>query len=172
VLVFQEKGVLEVAKVRLDKIMSDLKNLQNAKILKTTDTSDLINLSMKSLANAQLYNSNAESIISKSIKKDLLDIASSTPLSASSTPALETATTSIENTDQTATSSLLEKLNASGSATSTDSIATATSTLQKINTIEEDKAQILIEKSLKEIKNAYNNFISISNLVSKKLKLK
>lgn len=162
-LVFQEKAVLKIANIRLDKIMSDLKNLQNAKILKKEDTWNLINLSMKSLTNAKIFNSNAETIISKSIKKDLLDVASSTPAS-------EMASTSPENLTQTATSSLSEKLGTSGLATSTISTATTTSALQI--TAEEDKAQVLIEKSLKEIKNAYNYFISISNIVNKKLKIK
>jgi len=154
-LVFQEKQVLKTANTRLDKIMSDLNKLEAAKILKKTDTSNLINLAMKSLANAQLYNGNAEKILLDAIKKEILDV-------ATTTPALEMASSTADALIQTATSS---------PETLTKAPEPEASTTPKIIS-EENKAQALIEKSLQEIKSAYANFIAISVKVSQKLKLK
>jgi len=154
-LVFQEKQVLKTANTRLDKIMSDLNKLEAAKILKKTDTSNLINLAMKSLANAQLYNGNAEKILLDAIKKEILDV-------ATTTPALEMASSTADALIQTATSS---------PETLTKASEPEASTTPKIIS-EENKAQALIEKSLQEIKSAYANFIAISVKVSQRLKLK
>lgn len=171
ILTFQEKNVLKTANTRLEKIMTDLKKLENAKIIKKEDTWKYVDSAMKSLTNAQIFNSDAEKIIIDIIEKDIINIATSTPVYvATSTPELiETATTTpdkiivlVEPIKESMASSTV------GLATSTQMVST--SSLQKI--IPEDSAQTLIEKSLKEIKNAYNSFISISVKVSQKLKLK
>ena len=170
ILAFQEKNVLKTANTRLEKIMTDLKKLETAKILKKEDTSKFINSAMKSLANAQIFNSKAEKIIIGIIKKDILDVATSTPASVatSTSELIETATTTpekliIKPVEESLASSTV-KLTATAPMVSTSS--------PREIILEEDNAQILIEKSLKEIKNAYNNFISISIKVSQKLKIK
>lgn len=162
ILVFQEKQVLKIANVRLDKIMLDLKKLENARILKKEDTWNLINSSMKSLTNAQIFNNDAETIIIGIIKKYAIDTASSTPVEIAAT----TSEILLQN-EKMASSSPVVSIETMASK---DEISKATSTPQIIS--EEDKAQTLIEKSLKEIKNAYNNFISISDKVRFKLKIK
>ena len=125
---------------------------------------------MKSLTNAQIFNSNAEKIIISVIEKDIINIATSTPASTSAfatstSELIETATTTPEKIEKIMIKSTVEK----SIASSTSKLATSTPT---IKIVLEDNAQTLIEKSLKEIKNAYNNFISISAKVSQKLKIK
>jgi len=159
VLTFQEKDVLKTANTRLEKIMADLKKLENAKIIKKEDTWKYIDSAMKSLANAQIFNSNAEKIIINAIEKDIINIASSTPEMTA-----EIATTTPEKIEKPAIKPAIEI----SAASSTVKLATSTPKIIK----EEDNAQTLIERSLKEIKNAYASFISISAKVSQKLKLK
>ncbi|MEK7478818.1 MAG: hypothetical protein AAB626_02790 [Patescibacteria group bacterium] len=171
ILAFQEKNVLKTANTRLEKIMTDLKKLETAKIIKKEDTWKYIDSAMKSLTNAQIFNSNAEKIIISVIEKDIINIATSTPASASAfatstSELIETATTTPEKIEKIMIKSTVEK----SIASSTSKLATSTPTIKIV--LEEDNAQTLIEKSLKEIKNAYNNFISISAKVSQKLKIK
>lgn len=183
ILTFQEKNVLKTANTRLDKIMTDLKKLESTKLLKKEDTSKFINSAMKSLANSQIFNNNAEKMIMDAIKIDILDIATSTLISvATSTSAtstselIETATTTPEKVEkiiEPIRQAQGEPIKESAVASTTASVAPlsgATSTPKIIS--EEDSAQTMIEKSLQEIKNAYNSFISISNKVSQKLKIK
>jgi len=153
ILTFQEKQVLKTADIRLEKIMSDLKKLEDLKVLKKEDTLKFITDSTKNLANAQVLNKNAESLIIEIIKKDLLETATTSPetLSASTTPEI-------------ASISLM----AAPAPSQEQEIATTTA---KIIT-EEENAQSLIEQSLQEIKNAYTNFISISTKVNQRLKLR
>jgi hypothetical protein len=157
ILTFQEKDVLKTANTRLDKIITDLKKLENAKIIKKEDTSNYIDSAMKSLANAQIFNSNAQKIIIGAVEKDIINMASSTPEIKT-----EAATTTLEKIEGSVIKSSAEELTAS-------STAAVTASAPKI-TAEEDNAQTLIEKSLKEIKNAYGSFMNISNKVSAKLK--
>lgn len=161
ILIFQEKDVLKIANTRLDKIVSDLTNLEKSNLIAKEDTWNLINLSIKSLGNAQIYNNKAERIISGYVQ-DLITAASSTQEISSSTPDILSATSS-ENLINTATSTQIID------ATSTTSTTMASSSKAQIEI--ENESHNLIEQSLKEIKNAYNDFIAISNLVSKKLKL-
>jgi hypothetical protein len=157
ILIYQEQGVLKIANIRLDKIISDLNNLEKTNLINKEDTWDLLNLSMNSLGNAKIYNDSAAKIVAGYVQ-DLL-------AAASSTQEQITATTSPESLVETlATSSQLKIEMASTTATST-----ATSAKQ-INI--DDKSHSLIEQSLQEIKNAYNDFIKISNIVSQKLNLK
>jgi len=114
---------------------------------------------MKSLANAQIFNSDAEKTIIGAIEKDIMNAATSTQEIIG-----ETATTTPEIIKETAVEAPVTLMASSTSLS-------ATSTPKKI-ILEEDNAQTLIEKSLKEIKNAYTSFISISNKVSLKLRLK
>lgn len=152
ILSFQEKNVLKTANTRLEKIITDIKKLETTKILKKEDTWNLIESAMKSLTNAQVLNTNAEKIIIEVIQKDILIIASST---ASTTISLvESATTTPETSE-------IEINLASTSA----KIASSTPKI-----LPENNAQTMIEKSLQEIKNTYNIFISISNKVKLKLK--
>ena len=162
ILVFQEKQVLKTANTRLDKIMSDLKKLENAKILKKIDTFNLTNQSLKSLTNAQILNSKAETLIVAVIKKDIIPMASSTLLTDLNT-ASTTVATSTENLIQSTGTTTLSL------ATTTQLLISATTTAKVIS--DSAKAHSFVEKSLQEIKNAYANFISISNFVNKKLKL-
>jgi hypothetical protein len=148
ILTFQEKNVLKTANTRLEKITADLKKLENAKIIKKEDTWKYIDSAMKSLTNAQIFNSNAEKMIITAIEKDIINAASSTLEMAA-----EIATTTPEKISEPVIKS------ATKLATSTPKII-----------LEEDNAQTLIEKSLKEIKSAYASFISISAKVSQKLK--
>lgn len=157
ILTFQEKNVLETANTRLEKIIVDLGKLENAKLIKKEDTWKYIDSAMKSLTDAQIFNSNAEKIIINAIEKDIINIATSTPEIITNT-----ATTTPEKIEELITKPAEESL-----ASSTAQLATSTPI--KVIT-EEDAAQTLIEKSLKEIKNAYNDFISISNKVRAKLK--
>ncbi|MDO8443220.1 MAG: hypothetical protein Q7S81_03140 [bacterium] len=157
ILTFQEKNVLETANTRLEKIMLDLKKLESAKLIKKEDTWKYIDSAMKSLTNAQIFNSNAEKIIIGAIEKDIINIATSTPEIITGI-----ATTTPEKIEELIAKPIEESL-----ASSTAKLATTTPI--KIIT-EEDAAQTLIEKSLQEIKNAYNSFISISNKVKAKLK--
>ncbi len=159
ILTFQEKNVLETANTRLEKIMIDLKKLESAKLIKKEDTWKYIDAAMKSLTNAQIFNSSAEKTIINVIEKDIINTATSTPEIITSI-----ATTTPEKIEKLITKPIEESL-----ASSTTKLATST----PVKIIpEEDSAQTLIEKSLKEIKNAYNSFISISVKVSQKLKLK
>ncbi len=163
VLTFQEKQVLKTANTRLDKIMSDLKKLETAKILKKEDTWNLVNASMKSLTNAQTFNSKGENLIINLIKKNILISASSTLLIENASSTLATTTKSLFTlASTTAASDQKIKTNIASS--------TASSTPKIIS--DEDKAQTWIEKSLQEIKNAYNSFLSISDKVKLKLKIK
>jgi hypothetical protein len=193
ILVFQEKQVLKMANTRLDKIMSDLEKLEKANILKKEDTWKFINTSMDNLANAQISNSKAEAIIIRLIEKEIINIASSTLLMINGTttemlgqaPVLAT-TTMMGTTTIMATTTIVATtttivVNIPETSTSTVGIIDeteevtygieATSSPEEIIN-EEDEARSLIEESLQEIKNAYNNFISISNKVKLKLKLK
>lgn len=163
ILTFQEKNVLKTANTRLEKIMADIKKLENAKILKKEDTWKFIDSAMKSLTNAQILNSNAEKTIMDLIEKDIINIASSTPKMI-----IETATTTPEKIIESIITDTKES-----TASSTPSLATSTPTdlIKSPQEIAlEDKAQTLIEKSLQEIKDAYGSFISISNKVKAKLK--
>ncbi|MHB9019643.1 MAG: hypothetical protein ACYC3G_02065, partial [Minisyncoccota bacterium] len=163
ILTFQEKNVLKTANTRLEKIMTDIKKLESAKILKKEDTWKFIDSAMKSLTNAQIFNSNAEKIITDLIEKDIIYIASSTPetiIKTSTTTPEKIIELMIENPEESATSSALK-------------LATTTSTDLIKSPLEislENEAQTLIEKSLQEIKDAYGSFISISNKVKAKLK--
>lgn len=137
-LIHNEKLVLKIADERLDKINSDIKKLENAKMIKKNSFNSEFASAMKSLAAAHLLNSNAEKIFSKSLEEIIL--ASSTASSSA---------VSIDGSEATTT------------------IATST----KKSLSPEIEIKQLIEKSLKEIKNAYNNFLSISKAVKKKLGL-
>ncbi|MBU4348359.1 hypothetical protein KJ671_02600 [Patescibacteria group bacterium] len=186
ILVFQEKRVLEIANTRLDKIMSDLERLEKANVLKKEDTWKFINASIDNLANAQISNSKAETIIIKLIEKEIINVASSTLLiiNANTTKTLEKPLVSATTTTMATTTviadipevstSTVEIINTIGVASSTVETINITETTSSIEEIinEEDDARSLIEVSLQEIKNAYNNFISISNKVKLKLKIK
>ncbi len=156
ILTFQEKQFLKTADTRLQKIMSDLKKLEDLRILKKEDTSSFIEASMKNLTTAENLNKDAETLITSTIKKELLETASSTTI--------------IEKESATTTQKLeiIEEAPALSLMAAPEQIA---STSPKIIP-EEDTAQTMIEKALTEIKNAYSNFIGISNKVSQKLKLK
>lgn len=156
ILTFQEKNVLKTANIRLEKIIVDIKKLESAKIIKKEDTWKYIESAMKSLANAQILNSDAEETIIATIEKTIINIATSTPEIA-----MEIGTTTPEKIE-TKKAEQIE-----GPALSL-AIQAATSTPKIIT--EEESAQTLIEESLKEIKSAYTNFISISNKVKAKLK--
>lgn len=157
-LAFQEKSVLKTANIRLEKIMADLGKLESAKLIKKEDTWKYIDSAMKSLTNAQIFNSNAEKIIIDVIEKCVLYPASSTPEAMP-----EIATSTLEKIGEPLTKPV--PVTEEFTASSTAKLATST---QEI--IPENDAQALIERSLKEIKNAYNSFISISNKVKAKLK--
>ncbi len=144
ILTFQEKQVLKTANTRLDKIMSDIKKLEDLKIIKKDDTLKFITNSTKNLSDAQILNNDAETKIVSIIKKEIIEAASTTPETVMAVSSL--------------------------TIQSTPSPEIATSTIKTIS--DEESAQSLVENSLQEIKNAYTNFINISVLVSQKLKIK
>lgn len=153
-LTFQEKQVLKTAETRLEKIMSDLKKLEDLKIIKKDDTLKFITASTKNLANAQILNSKAEEKIMLAIERDILEVASSTESMMATSTAEAMMMLTVEPKEQ------LEEVEKE----------VATSSIEII--LEEDEAQSLVEESLQEIKNAYANFIDISNKVSQRLKLR
>jgi len=134
ILTFQEKNVLETANIRLEKIMVDLGKLESANLVKKEDTWKYIDSAMKSLTNAQIFNSNAEKIIIDIIEKDIINIATSTPKIIT-----EVATTTPAKIEELITDKSIE-----GSLASS-TVKLATSTPIKVIT-EEDAAQTLIEK--------------------------
>ena len=153
-LTFQEKQVLKTAEIRLEKIMSDLKKLEDLKIIKKDDTLKFITASTKNLANAQILNSKAEEKIMLAIERDILEVASSTESMTATSTAEAIMMLAVEPEEQLGE---VEK-------------EAATSSIEII--LEEDEAQSLVEESLQEIKNAYANFIDISNKVSQRLRLR
>jgi len=171
ILTFQEKNVLKTANTRLEKIMIDIKKLESAKILKKEDTWKYIESAMKSLTNAQIFNSDAEKLIIEVIERDIINAATSTIASAATLTSepIETATTTSEKIEEPIIKPAEESTASSTAKLATTTPMTSTSSLQEI-ILEEDSAQTLIEKSLQEIKNAYTSFISISNKVKAKLK--
>lgn len=140
-LVFQEKSALKTADSRLEKIISDLRKLENAKLIKKEDTKKLLDASIKNLTNAHLLNNKAERSLISGLKQYF---------------AAEDATTTAETL--------------SGEENSLSKNETATSTeVTKVKFEEKDEIKLLVEKSLDEIKNAYKNFLEISIRVKKKL---
>lgn len=71
ILVFSEKSALKTADLRLEKIISDLNKLENAKLIKKQDFQELLNASIQHLTQAHLLNKKA---------KDLLMLTASTTL--------------------------------------------------------------------------------------------
>ncbi|GEM_PF-1934204 len=171
ILTFQEKNVLKTANTRLEKIMIDIKKLEGAKILKKEDTWKYIESAMKSLTNAQIFNSDAEKLIIEVIERDIINAATSTLASAATLTSepIGTATTTSEKIEEPIIKHAEESTVSSTAKLATTTPMTSTSSPQEI-ILEEDSAQTLIEKSLQEIKNAYTSFISISNKVKAKLK--
>ncbi|MDD5547800.1 MAG: hypothetical protein PHN74_02825 [Candidatus Pacebacteria bacterium] len=134
VIVFQEKSILKTADARLEKIISDLRKLESAKLIKREDSWNYLNSAIKNLANANLLNNKAE-ILLMSTLEDMINASTSTEVF------------------------LNDPLNNKK----------ATSTEIKTENKNYDSIKSMVEKSMNEIKNAYKNFVDISNKIRKKL---
>lgn len=75
ILIYQEKSVIKTADVRLEKIISDLRKLENTKLIKKEDSWKHLNNAIKNLTNAHLLNNKAENLLLKNF-----ETASSTPI--------------------------------------------------------------------------------------------
>lgn len=92
ILVLQQKTAIQTADSRLEKIISDIKKLENAKLIKKEDVWKFLISSIKNLTNAHFLNSKAEWLLLKTLRDESssltatstaifsVDISSSTPL--------------------------------------------------------------------------------------------
>ncbi|MCL4403855.1 hypothetical protein M1432_00675 [Patescibacteria group bacterium] len=169
-LVNQETAAVKVAAVRYDKIVSDLQGLGVAAITRSKTIAQSLNDASSSIVSAGNLNDQATKLFmslyvaSTSTAAD--QSASSSDSSASTTidvaPLVLTATSS---NDDSATSSatLAGQVSTGTIATSTASAGQATSTVATSSNPISIKG--LVKASLDDVRNAYQDFIDISNLV-------
>ncbi|MDD5431088.1 MAG: hypothetical protein PHP03_02600 [Candidatus Pacebacteria bacterium] len=79
ILVFQQKNAVRTADTRLEKINTDIRKLEIAKMIKKEDTWNLLNNAMKNLTSAHLYIDKAEDMLIPVLREELLDSATTSP---------------------------------------------------------------------------------------------
>ncbi len=146
-LVYNTVPVLSTADTRLEKIMSDLRKLENARLIVKSDYQRQLDQAVDHLTSAHVFQNRAEQSLLAILREQAAH--STTTISD-----LETATT-------TATTTIPEL-----AATTTP----ATTTVKIIDPRLENTKD-LIRHSLEDIKSAYNNFLDISKNVKRKLGL-
>ncbi len=94
-LVFGEKSALKTANTRLDKIIADLKKLENTKLIRNSDYTPNLAKAMDTLTNAYVFNQRAEKmILEKIIRNQLLSTTTSPTVLFAMSPATSTNATS------------------------------------------------------------------------------
>lgn len=161
-LVNQEAAAVKTAGIRYDKIVSDLRGLGNSAVNRSKGIAAALTDASASITSARQFNDQAAKLF-----LSLYVETTSTSGQATSTADAATATSTASTTLEIAPLDL--------SATSTDSAsstvaATATSTAgQATSTAATSSHPIsikeLVKASLDDVRNAYQNFIDISNLV-------
>ncbi|MGC9603016.1 MAG: hypothetical protein ABSF47_00925 [Minisyncoccia bacterium] len=147
-LIKQEAKAIETAQTRLEKITGDLENLNQTRISGSGDINNSLMRSRQNISDAVDLNNQAYDLFSQNYGVENAPMVSSTDLVA----------TSSDSTDATSTDG------AAYSTFTASSSLTADAVPNPIVSIKD-----LVGSSLSKIKDAYQNFIDISNLVRKLL---
>jgi len=154
-LIKQEARALETAQTRLEKITEDLENLNQTKISGSGDINNSLTRSRQNVADAIDLNGQAYDIFNRNYGAENISIASSTNASGS---ASSTDLVSPDSIDATSTDGAAYSTSTATSSPAADAVPNPTVSIKD-----------LVGSSLSKIKDAYQNFIDISNLVRKLL---
>ncbi len=155
-LIKQEASGIQTGQARLQKITSDLNALKQSAIVNSSDIKKSLDSSKESLNQAVDLNSQATSLFIK-------DYMVMTTPKTSSTESVSTSTDVSSSTTNTPAISILVISSSTATSTAISSSADVSATVPIIS------IKDLVKSSLSKVKDAYQGFIDISNLVRKLL---
>ncbi len=168
-LVKQEFSAIGTSEKRLGNIQSDLSTL-SFKSRDEKTINGMLDAAASDIKEAKDFNNQAYDLFLSTYAEPLNATSSVSTSTSSSTKATSTETTSTETTSTEATSSII----ATSTGTSTEDVSTSSITTSTDTAVSSSTPQIisikgLVGSSLSKIKDAYQNFIDISNFVRKLL---
>lgn len=164
-LIAQEEKTIETAKSRWQKIDSDIKKLEKAKIKNIESVRKMLTNADFLIAEGEAMNQEAwTSFVDVYISRTTSTAATSTDSNATTTE------TSATSTDSNATTTVQENPITLESSTSSSPLASSTDAKDEPVPLPPPSIRDLVHGSLSKIKDAYKVFIDMSNVVRKLLK--
>jgi hypothetical protein len=169
-LIAQEEKTIETAKSRWQKIDSDIKKLEKAKIKNIESVRKMLTNADFLIAGGEALNQEAwASFVDVYISQTTSTAATSTDMNATTTETNATSTAAT-STDMNATTTVPENQLILESSTSSSPFASSTDAKDEPALLPPPSIRDLVHGSLSKIKDTYKVFIDMSNLVRKLLK--